>query len=216
MFLELIDDTTNNVIKEIVIEYNDLNETVKELLNLSQVTVKNMQQMLEGPLDAYVEKTLENTTQMHEKGNRVSGALHPRGHVKKRLPRLSTYHIKGTVCTDTVFYSGSCSINGHTGFQLFLSKLSKFLYTVPLKSKSGNVEALKEFIAQIDAPERFHFGNAKSQVSKAWKKIMHRWGMKRYAVEPCCQNQNGVKYMVQVVKNRTAFLIELHNALEEN
>ena len=75
-------------------------------------------------------------------------------------------HLKGTIYTDTVFCSSISSVNEDTYSQLFWSKLSTFLYAMPLKSESKNSEALEEFISQVGVPERLHFDNAKSQVSK--------------------------------------------------
>ena len=40
--------------------------------------------------------------------------------------------------------------------------------------------------------------------------------MKKHAIEAHHQNQNGIERMVQVVKNRTVFLIELFNTPEEH
>ena len=128
--------------------------------------MKDLQQILGRPSDTCIVQTMKHTTQMHNKGNRVTGVLHPHDYVKKCLPRLSARCLKGTICTDTMFCSGISSVNRHTCFQLFWSKLSKFLYTMPLKIESKNSEALEEFISQIGVLKRLHFDNTKSQVLK--------------------------------------------------
>ena len=215
LFLEPVLDAADDAIKNIIVKCPELSETVEEAL-LGRVAVNDLQEILGGPSDLCVKKTLENTTRFYGKdGDRVTGVLHPRGHVKRRLPKLSVRCLKGTICTDTVFCSNVTSMNGYNCFQLFWGKLSKFLYAVPLKSEKNNFEALEEFIAQVGVPERVHFDNAKSQISKAWKKIARRWGMKKTTIEPHNQNQNGMERMVQVVKNRTSFSMELYNAPKE-
>ena len=87
------------------------------------------------------------------------------------------------------------------------------MYAFPLKSERFNHEVLSEFIAQVGVPQRIHFDNAKSQVSKAWRKIFRRWSMRRHTIEPHHQNQNGVERMVQIVKQRTSYMLELFNTL---
>ena len=51
-----------------------------------------------------------------------------------------------------------------------------------------NSEALEEFISQVGVPERLHFDNAKSQMSKKWIRIMRRWDMKKHTIELYNQN----------------------------
>ena len=67
----------------------------------------------------YVEEILKNVTRFYEKGDRVTGILHPRGHVKKRLSKLSVHYLKSTICTDTVFCSRVKSIKCCSSFELF-------------------------------------------------------------------------------------------------
>ena len=189
MYLQPVDNSTVAPSREINIRSPTLSTSVEEPLCIRRLAVADLQQLLGGPSDRCVQKTMENTTREYgDGGDRVRGVLHPRDHVRKRLTRLSARRIKGTMCTDTVFCAGTTSVDGYNCFQIFWNKLSKFLYAVPLKSEKFNYEALTTFISQVGVPDKIHFDNAKSQVSKAWIKIFRQWGMKKYSIEPHHQN----------------------------
>ena len=175
MFLDPIYDTPTSHAREIIVDHGELSSTVEEPRHLGRITVKEMQRILGGPSELCVQNTLKNTTRLYNnQGDRVTGVLYPRSHMKKRLTKLAVWRIRGTVCTDTVFAKPVTSVRGYNCFQLFWNKVSKYLYAVPLKTEKHNYEALEEFIAQVGVPEYIHFDNAKSQVSKAWKRIFRR------------------------------------------
>ena len=211
--LNPVEDAVTSPTMEIIADHGELSPLVEEPLAFRRIAVKEMQRLPGGPSTESTKKTLENTTSFYgNSGDRVKGVIHPKDHMKKRLTRLSARRIKGTMCTDTVFCSGETSVDGFNCFQIFYSKLSKFIYAVPLKGKCFNHEALEELISQVGVPDKLHFDNAKSQVGKSWKKIFRRWGMKRHTIEPHHQNQNAAEQMVQVLKQRASYLLELHNA----
>ena len=119
MFLEPRTDEIILLEVEIKAHPAELSSTSEEPLSLKRVTVSGFQDFLGSPSDVAVKKTLENTTRLYKKGDRVSGVLHPRGHVKMRLPRLSAIRIRRNMRTDAVLSSSVASVRGHNCFQLF-------------------------------------------------------------------------------------------------
>ena len=49
MFLEPVDDTTDKIVKEIMVEHPDLSETIEDPLHLERISAKNMQEILGEP-----------------------------------------------------------------------------------------------------------------------------------------------------------------------
>ena len=120
MFLDPLYDSAIKPTIEIIVDPGNLSSTIEEPLALSKVSVHEIQRILGGPSELCVKKTLENTTRLYDNGgDRVSGVLHPRSHVKKRLTKLAARRIGGTVCTDTVFAKPVTSMRGFNYFQLF-------------------------------------------------------------------------------------------------
>ena len=84
--MDAVDDVIETTVHEFVVNHGELAETVKEPLALGQVTVKDLQQILSGPSDTYIEQIMKHMTRMCNKGDRVTGVLYSRSHVKKLLP----------------------------------------------------------------------------------------------------------------------------------
>ncbi len=143
-----------------------------------------------------VRKTIDATTQY------ASNNLHlPMcQHFKARNRSLFVCCIRETVATDT-FFSSDKGLNGETGAQLYVGKKSHLTEVFGMTTESQMSETLQDFIHKWGAPDALLSDNAKAEMSKAVKRILHEYGIMDLQTEPHHPNQNPAERRIQDIKN---------------
>ena len=102
---------------------------------------------------------------------------------------------------DTFFATskGGKSSRGHTCVQLFVTDKG-FIYVVPMKKKSEVLQAVKQFVKEIGAPDAIICDVAREQISSDMKRFCNGIGATLKALEEGTPWANKAKLYVGLIK----------------
>ena len=136
-----------------------------------------------------------------------------RRHFKNKLPHLGLFRINEAVATDTVFPAEKIQdFNGNSCAQIFVGMTTKHVYCVLMKSEKEGPAALQDFIRDVGVPTRIHHDRSKMQLGRKFRKICRDCHIKTTTTEAHHPNQNFAERIIQEIKKRERFFINVGNA----
>ena len=103
--------------------------------------------------------------------------------------------------TDT-FYASVKSVRSYRAVQLFIHKLSNFIYCKPLKKETQSHSAFLDFLRNVGIPNSLLSDNSQTQTGEKWTESCRQYRITQTHRVPHNQNQNLAENAIGTLKNK--------------